>query len=297
MLKSIFAIFSFLFLFVIKAQSLEVQESSNDGLLKSFTAKCANHETCLYSLILTSTGGSYSANVAITVDSAMPITQSFSIKSTEPGSINFEVNYNSNITIIFSGISAPSSFILFTVYNKPDGQGDVVINSKSLQYLVPNKCSAGSCSLNFGKSTIWASNVSAKVKVNGAVVATLNTATPSATISINPNDIISVEIVTDLLDPTIPDNLSVSAFFAGNIISNWFSNSYYTPMIFSATGCPITPPPINSPFGGPLIIMNQEEINTFATNIGTSFSTSWIPETETDSQLYNENRRRNSILL
>ena len=92
----------------------------------------------------------------------------------------------------------------------------------------------------------------------------MDDSTENAHINFNEKDILAIEIVGDPLD--ITDDLSAFVYDKQDTITAWYANSYYTPMIFPG----VCAPPIPSPFGGPLIRMNQEEIDSFMASIGTS---------------------------
>ena len=270
MFKILLILFSLLF--AIKAQNLNIP---NDNRLKSFTAICADSSSCTYSLVLSSTNQSYEVGFGIYVDSTEIIEQEHVITKTNPVTVNFDVNQGSQIAIQFAANITGNS-VQFEVYNQADGKGQLVIDSNRLSFLVLNTCAVGSsCSLIFTRGFGWTPNISAQLKINGTIIAKVNETTPSHNdISYKAFDIMSIEIVGKPED--IIDGLRVAAYKGFEDYLVWYSNSYFTPMIFPA----ICAPPIPSPFGGPLIPVNQKQIDIFLASVGTSPSTLWYRETE-----------------
>ena len=259
-------------LFIVKAHNLNVK---NDNRLKSFTAICADSSSCTYSLVLSSTNQSYEVGFGIYVDSQEIIEQQHIITMATPVTVNFGVNQGSQISIFFATNTTGNS-VQFEVYNQADGTGQLVIDSNRLSFLVLNTCAGGnSCSLIFTRGFGWTPNVSAQFKINGTIIATVNeTITSHNDIPYTAFDIMSIEIVGNPED--IIDGLIVGAYKGADDYLVWYSNSYFTPMIFPG----ICAPPIPSPFGGPLIPLNQKQIDMFLASVGTSPSTLWFRETE-----------------
>lgn len=170
--------------------------------------------------------------------------------------------------------------MLFRVYNKEDRKGELILDSKSLKYAVPNKCQGQGCLLTFTRSSSWQSGVFASLKVNDATVATLNTTIESFVLPFAEFDALSVEITTDPPNSSITDGLSVEILYQSQSVSLWESNNYYMPMIFTADCNPPKPPMIHSPFGGGLYPVPQNEVDAFLNTIGTSYSTLWYRKTE-----------------
>lgn len=266
MFQVLLLLFSIFLLFNVKGQ--------NDNLQKSFTGTCENTDVCLYSLKILTNSTNY--NVIISVDSQQQIEKSFAaMKSDEPLILNFPVTQGSIVRLYLNVLNPGGGYIYFEVYNQADGKGLMIQDSRTLSFFVPNNCQElAGCSYRFARSTPWPANVFAKFKVNDQFVATLDDSTKNAQINFNETDILAIEIVGDPLD--ITDDLSAFVYDKQDIVTTWYANSYYTPMIFLG----ICAPPIPSPFGGPLILMNQEEIDAFMASIGTTYSTLWYRETE-----------------
>ena len=285
MLKPVLFLICCLLLFVVKAQEIEVQNNSNNAdLLKSFTANCNTANTCTYSVVLMATNSStsYSADVVVTVGSTDQPTASVNVNFTNPAVINFEVIDKTPISVSFN-LQPPNEYdVEFVIFNQANGQGDVVQDSQNLQFLVRNPCTSQSCVLNFGRSaTDWPTTLTALLKINNVVTTILNSTNPiSVIVPFSDSDLLSMEITGDTTN--LPDGLRAGILFNSAPIIQWFSNGYFTPMVFPGV-CASPPPPPNptpSPFGGPLVPLTQEEIDAFSTSIGTSFSTSWYRETE-----------------
>lgn len=282
MLKSILLLLGFLFLFVVKGQEIETQSNSNNAdLLKSFTASCKTANTCTYSAVLLSTNSSvsYTADVVVTVGSMEQPAVTVNVDYINPGLVNFEVKDKTPISVNFT-IQPPTEYdVQFLIFNQADGDGDLILDSQSLQFLVMNPCTGTGCTLQFGRSaTDWPTTLSAILKINDVVTRILNSTNPiSYIVTFSDSDLLSMEISGDTTN--LPDGLRAGILFNGAPIIQWFSNGYFTPMVFPGI-CAPQPIPTPSPFGGPLVPLTQEEINAFSTSIGTSFSTLWYRETE-----------------
>ena len=296
MLKQILFVFSVLFLFLAKAENVEIQGNSNGSLLKNFKANCQTTENCLYSITLSTSGSSYSLVLTIVVDSNIVSVQTLSVKSSEPATAYFQVSTDSIISISFDQVSSASSSMLFTL---KDNAGNTIIDSKSRQFIVPNECRSSECSLTYSRTGVWKENVVADLKVNNQLVAELGKNYPNPiTFNVVQGDLVTIEIVTDPLEPIIDDGLTVSVQFGPVTLLTWYSNYYFSPMVAPSVGCsnPPPPPPPNptgSPFGGLLYPITQEQIKEFLARTGTSYSTLWYRETVPD----NFADGRNNILV
>ena len=268
MLKLIVVLFSILWLETIKA-------NSDKKISKSLTAKCANSntESCTYSLGFFSTDPQmpYSGDYQIYVDSVNVNDGSVSVTYVSPQFANFDVKVGSEISIEFTTLEGPQSFMLFKVFNKPDGAGQLVKDSRSRQWIVPNGCQESVCPLLLGRSQDWALNLKAKLLVNGQVNATLNIIVDLVQVYIAKGDVLSFEAITDPLTSSIPDELSVYMKMDNEIIFQWFSNAYPAPMIVIAA--------MPSPFGGFLIPLNQNQLIRAVESIKNSYSGKWYRET------------------
>ena len=276
MLKLIVVLLSILLLDAIKA-------NSNNKILKSLTAKCENSNTdsCTYSLGFFSNDPlmPYSGNYQIYVDSVNVNDGSVSVTYSSPQFVNFDVKVGSEISIEFTTLDGPQSFMLFKVFNKPDGAGQLVKDSRSRQWIVPNGCQESVCPLLLGRSQQWAPNLKAKLLVNGQVNATLDAIADLIQTYIAKDDVLSFEAITDPLTSPIPDELSVYMKMDNEIIFQWFSNAYPVPMIVISNGCL---PPMPSPFGGLLIPLNQNQLLSAAESVKKSYSGTWYPKAMDD---------------
>lgn len=273
MLKLIVVLLSILWLDTIKA-------NSDNKILNSLTAKCTNSntESCTYSLGFFSTDPQmpYSGDYQIYVDSVGLGDGSVSVTYASPQFVNFDVKVGSEISIEFTTLDGPQSFMLFKVFNKPDGAGQLVKDSRSRQWIVPNGCQENSCGLLLGRSEDWALNLKANLLVNGQVAAIMNVTVDLLQIFVAKDDVLSFEAITDPLTSSIPDELSVYMKMDNEIIFQWFSNAYPAPMIVISNGCL---PPMPSPFGGFLIPLNQNQLISAVESIKNSYSGKWYPET------------------
>ena len=281
MFKSVFIIFGLLFLVFVSAENLEIQSSLSTDVSKSFTATCDGSNVCMYSVVLSSINVTvtYSSKVSVIVGGVEELAVIVTVDYANPAIINFEVTDKAPINVLFDMgyADGDGKYTLIQIFNKADGRGNLILDSKSLQILLQNTCPGQGCTLLFGRSTNgWPNTLAALFKINGTTTATLNAINSTANVLFNEGDILTVEL--DGITTNLPDNLIV---FASSQYSgfSWFLNVYYTPMVFPGV-CAPSPIPIPSPFGGPLIPVTQEEIDAFLAAIGTSFSTLWYRETE-----------------
>lgn len=263
---------------MVNAQSLATR-TDNDNLLKSFTATCADSGTnCTYSFVLSNTNstGSIEARVIVLVNSQQVFNNTYTVDGLTSQTANFEIKHDSMVSVYILP-NEQYTYMLLSVYDKADGQGRLVIDSKQLKFLVPNSCTEQGCELTFQRSKPWSPNVKAEFKVNGITVATLDESTSNAEVLFNRGDILSVHILGEPED--IADEFFVYAYSEGTVYFEWYANSYFRPMYFP-TFCY---PPMPSPFGGRLRPLNQEQVDLFLSSIGTSYSTFWYRETENEN--------------
>ena len=243
MLKQVLFIFGALFLFFAKAENVEIQENSNIHLSKSFTAHCQTAETCNYVFSATTSGQFFVTTFSIYVNSTVVSTGSYVVTTSEPVIISFPVTDGSKISIIFDLMDKESSDMLFALH---DNVGNVVANSKQLEFPVLNPCQSDTCNLLFlGTAKDWSSNLAAKLYINGTVAVEFNITTPIANyFDIKPYDILDIKIVHDPKTPAIPNGLAFSLIFGETQIAVWYSNVYYAPFIYNSASCSNRPPPI-----------------------------------------------------
>ena len=270
-----FLLIGLLFIFVVNAQNLEAR-ADDDNLLKSFTATCQDPETtCTYSFVLSNTNstGSIEAQVIVLINSQEVFNNTYTVDGLTSQTANFEIKHDSMVALYILP-NEKYTYMLLSVYDKADGQGRLVIDSKQLRFLVPNSCTEQGCGFTFQRSKPWSPNVTAEFKVNGVTVATLDESTSNAEIPFNRGDILSIHILGKPED--IADEFFVDVNSGGEVYFEWYANSYFRPMYFPA----FCYPPIPSPFGGRLRPLTQEQIDVFLSSIGTSYSTLWYRETE-----------------
>ena len=282
MMKLILFLFCVLFVFVIKTQE-QLIHSDTLSISKSFSAHCQTTETCEYSLVLSTSSGSYSANVTVDVDSSVGNPQIVNVKASEPATIKITVTEISQITITINSVTSPSNSMLITLY---DSVGNVVTDSKQLVFRVPNYCQSSLCVLAFQRSSEWTKGLVAQFKVNNTVAATLDEKSLTViTVPVAQYDLLIIEIIPDPNEDPIPDDITVSVFDGTSYPFNWYSNFYYTPMITYSNGCgnpPPPPEPIHSPFGGYLYQIKQKQLEEFLRRIGTSYSALWYRITKNE---------------
>ena len=282
MFKSVFLLFSLLFLVFVSAENSQLQGSLSTDLSKSFTATCEGSSVCMYSVVLSSTNVTvtYGSRVTVIVGTELELDVSVDVNYTNPAIINFEAMDKApiNVDFVFGAYAGgDEKYFLIQIFNKADGRGDVILDSKNLQILLENTCVGQGCTMEFSRSTEgWPNTLAALLKINGTTAGILNAINSTTNVLVDEGDILTVEL--DGITTNIPDNLYV---YASSQFSSfmWLLNAYYTPMYFPGD-CSPKPIPIPSPFGGPLIPATQEEIDAFLAAIGASFSTLWYRETE-----------------
>ena len=280
MFKSVSLLLCLLFLVFVSADSLEIQSSLSTDLSKSFTATCDGSNVCMYSVVLSSVNitTEYEAQVTVTVGSVVQPDVQVSVNYTNPAVINFEVTDKTPISVMLELKPMSIYGALFQVFNKPDGLGDLVLDSQSTQFLLANTCVGTGCTLIFVRSASgWPNTLAALFYINGVSVATLNSTNPTdVDITFNEGQILTIELVG--ITTGLPNDLEVVVFFGGSQIFGWSSNAYFIPLVFPGV-CAPPPIPIPSPFGGPLIPVTQGEIDAFLASVGTSLSTLWYRQT------------------
>ena len=290
MLKQVLFIITALFIFFVKAENTEIQVNSNNNLSKSFTAHCQTAETCNYVFIASTTGQAYEVGLSIYVNMSPVSTGSYSVTSLTSATISFPVSDGSNIMITVDEIDKASSDMLLTLY---DNFGNVVADSKQLEFTVKNFCLDVTCEVSLERTPIgWPTNLAAKLYINETVVAEVNSSTSnSVNFNFKPYDILKMKIVHDPSTPAIPDGFEAGVYFGSDALSLWRSNLYYTPMVLNSASCSNLPPPpppnpTGSPFGGLLYPITQEQIKEFLARTGTSYSTLWYRETEAVNRMF-----------
>lgn len=268
--------FTFIFAILSTLVFVSAHGSSNDNLLK-FTreATCDFSSNCTYSVVLSATvpSTSYNAKVLILIDFEIQNVTNVAVDYENPQIIDFNVKDKSEMNVIVIPDIDPAPFMLFRLYNRAGGKGKMLQDSKSREFVVSNICQGLGCVYNFYTFSVIPANVYAYFKINGTTVATLDTATTNLNIPVNIYDILSVAIEGDI---SISDSVMILIDYDSRQMAAWSSNGYYTPFVFPG----ICLPPIQSPFGGCLHQMDQEEIDRFLNSIGTSYSTLWYRETE-----------------
>ena len=288
MLKQLLLFLSVFFLVVVKAQELEIRNNLSTNLSKShfstdlsksFTSTCDNSNSCVYSAVFFTTNitTSYTAYVVITVGTRDKPTVTVNVNYTNPAIINFEVKDKASMSVYFQ-IAPPTEYnAQVRICSKADGKGREIQNSQNLEFPVKNWCVGTGCILTFGRSIIpdWPDLLAAQLKINDDVKSVLNaTLPPSVDVTFDEGDALSIEITGDTNN--LPNGLTVGILFDGSPITEWISNAYYRPLVFTGV---CASPQLPSPFGGPLIPLNQEEIDAFLDAIGTSYSTFWYRKT------------------
>ena len=177
MFKSLLIILALLF------TSVYAQDSD---LSKSFTANCETNDSsaCTYSLVLTSTStnSGYMAAISIVIGENNTYYNPVVIaNSANPQIFNIPVMDNEQVLINFQLYDqSAKTLVIYTIHNQADGNGKVIITSRSRQIMVYNPCETGSCQFDIiGYSSTqqaWPENLFAVVTVNGQIKATITTA-------------------------------------------------------------------------------------------------------------------------
>ena len=246
-------------------------QTQNPDLSKSFTAICdaKEYDTCLYSLVLASTSASfgYTIEVYVVVNDTVVTQAQYEIENSfSPEIVNIPVKNNEDILVYLDIISGVKVLVMFTLYDQAGGNGKVVTTSRSRHIIVNNPCEADSCRFEMkGSSGLigWPDYLSAVVKVNGLVKATVNNTNNSTFFSVVKDDAIEYEVITESENAPIPDGVSVSIYYRFKFFK-WISNSYYYPILIN-TECSAPYP--HSPFGGFLHTVSQEQLSIFLSSI------------------------------
>lgn len=285
--------------------------NKGSGYEKAFTATCAMEANikddvyCTYSLIFgTPLPTSYSGNATISINNVQK-TYSIIVPGNETDyGINFKVQKGDEILIIF--VPSPPYFTNvynYNVYNAPNEEGyssstitrngELIVGSRSRNFQVINPC-ASSCTYQITTSSgsiAWlGSGVSIDVFVNG-VKQTGKFNGPNYNYNVVKGDVITYQINSTY--PYVNQGLNAFTSDVANVkFFEWYSSSYFTPMIVT-NNCTATFPP--SPFGGVLVPVPPEALQEFLKANSAPLSTFWYAITLNPEQRRRRRRRRNTL--